>query len=274
MRLIFVLTFLFSSCKKNEVTNVSHKDGITEEEVISKFHLKKGTNIKKEDSLKIQLMERRNSSNITSNDTTYNVNQTYPFETSLYFLNAQEENDFLSFVGNNPNNVTQYYSSHPDFYKRQLYYNGIIKDTTSTIVISNSTVNEECSNCKTTKVNPLYGNPPCGPGGGNFCQNYLSFFTQMCVGIDYTYENESCSTGVYEGSSSVTFVHIGAEGWVIGFDLHDLGGYGSFVDQYGISFDCNYQISLSIFGAEYYNFPVQTATGSYNIYFGTGYFYE
>lgn len=242
--LIIILLSIFSSCKKEYLNKINDNGSITTEQVISKFHLEESTKINppKINAIKSQVFARKAASILSINDS--DVTQTFPFPTTLYFSDAQEANTFLSFVNGNPENVTEYYSEHPDFYKRQLYDNGIINDTTSSL-----NLNTKCTACEAKKeVKPM------NYQWGQFCEDYEWEFNQVCVGMDYNYYS----------APQVTDVATTVSGWMLGFGLVDLGGSGQFISYGTIRFTIQFQIILSLWWngvGNLYNFNPESHWG-------------
>ena len=71
---------------------------------------------------------------------------------------------------------------------------------------------------------------------GSFCQNYMSIFNQVCVGMEYSWVQRS----VKDVTPSV-------RGWQLGFALTNAGGNGHFVRYGDIQFQIHFQIVLSLF---------------------------
>src|SRR5690242_11671072 len=239
-----VLFSILSSCKKDDQGKVIESKSITTENVIAKYHLKISPNSQPPigNIEKGQPFVRKGSSSLSSTD--YDVTQKFPFQTTLYFPDAQAANEFLNYLNYDTSLVTQYYSEHPDFYRRQLYYNGIIKDTTSSL-----TIKTKCSTCET--ANELR---PMGYSWGSFCQNYMGPFNQICVGMEYDYYSYP----------QVTDVTPSVSGWELGFAMTNGGGDGYFLDYSDISFSIHFQIALSLFWGgigTFYSFPPENHSG-------------
>jgi len=248
---LFTLFAMCSSCKKTDFNNKSKKNNgkITTEEVIQKFHLIRDTTIKKAHSSRnFDRMYQRNST-VSPKYTWEDVTKKYDFPTTLYFLNAQEANDFLEYIDNDPNMESYYFYTHQDFFERQLYENGIIDDTTSNSI---KYTYKECSGCKVnSEIHPM-GSQTVG-----FCQNYIGPFTKICVEID-------------EDPVEQEFIGIGsaASGWQLGFGFLDMGGDGYFSEPSLISFHITFQISLSLFWGgigTFYNMEPETHNGQYDV---------